>query len=90
MSEPKSAIPEVSVAILEDGITVKGTVVGLNFEAFVIGPSKRFTRERLEEIRVDMQRAWEEKVLDVAAEILRKWGEGAVPIISRLDKEEKA
>lgn len=73
------------MAILEDGITVKGTVA-LNYEAHVIGPSKRFTKESLEEIRVDMQRAWEEKILDIAAEVLRKWGEGTMPVISRLER----
>ena len=83
----KIRIPEVSVMILEDGITVKGTVTSLKFVAFLVGPSKRFTKESLEEIRVDMQSAWEEKILDVAAEVLRKHGEGVMPLIRRLDED---
>ena len=77
-------IPEVSVAILEDGITVKGTVT-LNYEAHLIGPSKRFTGDRLKVVRLDMQRAWEEKILDIAAEVIKKHGEGVLPLVRRME-----
>ncbi len=82
-----NGIPSVEVKTLkplgQDNYDVLG-MVNLNYSA-VVSSLENPSDEDLEEIKAEMQRAFEDGILDLAVLILKKWDEGLWPIVSRMD-----
>jgi len=88
MAEAELEIPSVAVVVLRAALTENYTATGKVELKFAISTEcDNPSDEDLEEIKDEMQHAFEEHILDISALILKKWGEGLFPIASRVSEE---